>query len=119
MINRLVRRAHATAMKKGFYEDAGLLKGVCGRFLKTFSNIKTVKNLLVVKRLALIHEEVSEALRELRKKDYVPEKFAEELADICIRVFDLAGWLGIDLEMAILDKMKKNEDRPHKHDKEF
>lgn len=63
--------------------------------------------------LALIHSEVSEALEADRKGDQ--DNFAEELADICIRVFDLCGSKGIDLEKAIHEKMERNKGRSYKH----
>lgn len=44
-----------------------------------------------------------------------PVGFPSELADIVIRVCDLAGFLGIDLETAIKDKMAYNATRPHRH----
>lgn len=39
----------------------------------------------------------------------------EELADIVIRVCDLAQELGIDLGEAVVAKMAYNKTRPHKH----
>lgn len=63
--------------------------------------------------LALIHSEVSEALEADRKGD--EGNFVEELADVCIRVFDLCGSRKIDLEKAITDKMEKNKSRSYKH----
>lgn len=63
--------------------------------------------------LALIHSEVSEALEADRKGN--KENLAEELADVCIRTFDLAAHLGIDLETAIYNKMAFNKTRPFKH----
>lgn len=63
--------------------------------------------------LALIHSEVSEALEADRKGDQ--ENFNEELADVCIRVFDLCGSRGIDLESAIQKKMERNKGRSYKH----
>jgi len=41
----------------------------------------------------------------------------EELADIIIRVLDLAGQRNIDLGRAVLVKMAYNSTRPHKHGK--
>lgn len=63
--------------------------------------------------LALIHSEVSEALEADRKGD--KQNFEEELADTCIRIFDLCGSRGIDLEKAVKIKMDKNKGRSFKH----
>jgi NTP pyrophosphatase (non-canonical NTP hydrolase) len=65
----------------------------------------------------LITGEVAEAHEALRKSDF--DNFKEELADIVIRVADLAGGLDIDLEDEILKKMEKNTLRPYKHGKKF
>ena len=63
--------------------------------------------------LALIHSEVSEALEAFRKRD--KENFAEELADIVIRVLDCAPGLGIDLDKEVAQKMKANRKRAYRH----
>lgn len=63
--------------------------------------------------LALIHSEVSEALEADRKGDQ--ENFEEELADVVIRILDLCGSRGIDLEGAIYKKMEKNKGRSYRH----
>lgn len=80
---------------------------------------------LVATKLALIHSEVSEALECVRDGHYKayesptrpgkPEGLPSELADIVIRVADLAGALGIDLGAAIVGKMAYNETRTHRH----
>ncbi|QBP43136.1 nucleotide pyrophosphohydrolase [Paenisporosarcina antarctica] len=64
--------------------------------------------------LAQVH---SEALEADCKGD--KENFVEELADVCIRVFDLSDLLNIDLELAISEKMLVNETRPYKHGKAY
>lgn len=91
MINQLCQQAYETAKSKGWHDEE--------RETGTL--------------LALIHSEVSEALEADRKGD--TENFAEELADVCIRVFDLCGANGIDLESAILNKMERNKTRSYKH----
>lgn len=48
-----------------------------------------------------------------------PEGVAVELADAVIRIADLCGFMGIDLEAAIVEKMAYNETRPYKHGKKF
>lgn len=90
-ISNLCSEAHKIAISKGWYEqpkETGTL-------------------------LALVHSEVSEALEADRKDD--KEHFAEELADVCIRIFDLCGYKGINLEQAIIKKMAYNKTRPQKH----
>lgn len=44
-----------------------------------------------------------------------PCGFPTELADACIRIFDLAEYLGIDLDAEIARKMAYNETRAHRH----
>lgn len=78
--------------------------------------------------LALIHSEVSEALEAWRqvdcdvteiryRDDGKPEGFAVELADIVIRVLDLAESIGVDLEEVIALKHAYNQGRPYRHGK--
>ena len=63
--------------------------------------------------IALVHSEVSEALEDYRKGNN--EHIPEELADILIRVFDMCGYYGYDLEKAVIDKIEKNKGRPYRH----
>ena len=63
--------------------------------------------------LALVHSEVSEALEAFRAGDQ--RNFAEELADICIRVFDLAAGCGVELAEEIQLKHLRNLERPFRH----
>lgn len=92
-INTLCNVAYKNAYNKGFYEN------------------EVSKQ--IPARIALIHSEVSEALEADRVGD--KEHFEKELADICIRIFDLCGYEGIDLEGQIIDKMKRNLSRERKH----
>lgn len=124
-IEELVALAHQNADEHGFWED-----------IKSITNYHCVVDILpalgaeiidkeytqsmnnaIGNRLMLITGEVAEAHEALRKVD-IPN-LKEELADIVIRVGDLAGGLGIDLEDEILKKMVKNKNRPYKHGKEF
>lgn len=121
MINLLADQIHQNNVEKGFYEDK--------------------KN--IGEMLALIHSEVSEALECDRKnkhceanlnvvigwqlnevfkpkfEEQVKDTFGDELADIVIRVLDLAAFKGINLERHIEAKMRYNKLRPHKHGKKY
>jgi NTP pyrophosphatase (non-canonical NTP hydrolase) len=84
----------------------------------------------LLEKLCLVHSEVSEATEEARvtepepgiigairyrESDGKPEGFGIELADAVIRIMDLCGALGIDLEEAIRIKHKFNMTRPQRH----
>lgn len=91
VINDYCKRAYEIAKSKGWHEKE--------REMGTM--------------LALVHSEISEALEADRNGD--AENFAEELADVFIRIFDLCGSRNIDLGKAIEMKMRKNEGRDYKH----
>lgn len=71
----------------------------------TASNVPT--------KLCLIHSEVSEAMEGHRKglmDDKLPHRsmMEVELADAVIRILDLAGALGLDIEGALVEKSNYN-----------
>lgn len=117
-INELVQQAHENAVLKGFWDDIDIT-GTEGLKL-AFSDgwqLNKEENNAIGNRLMLIVSELAEAQEALRKDDR--ENFREELADTCIRIFDLCGGLDIDLEAEILKKMEKNKSRPRLHGKAF
>lgn len=71
--------------------------------------------------IALMHAELSEGLEALRnnieKSDHIPEfsGIEEELADVIIRIMDFAQRRDLRLSEAIIEKLKYNTTRPHKH----
>lgn len=75
--------------------------------------------------VALIHSEVSEMLEALREEDkkdeHLPllDSIAVEMADVVIRLMDMANARGYDLSGAICKKVEFNAGRPRKHGKLF
>ena len=68
-------------------------------------------------KLMLIVTELGEACEADRLGD--KENFNEEIADTFIRLCDLCGYLGIDIEKEIEIKMNKNRARPKLHGKKY
>ncbi|QLY77823.1 MazG nucleotide pyrophosphohydrolase domain-containing protein [Clostridium intestinale] len=112
IVQRIMYLANSNAEDKGFWEDYFQASKIEDEEVK-----KNMLNNAMGNRLMLIVSEVAEAQEALRKSDF--ENFAEELADIVIRVCDLSEGLNIDLEQEIVKKIEKNKSRPYKHGKEF
>lgn len=81
-------------------------------------------------RLMLVVSELSEALEDYRRgyspsehkyfevgdnSTHKPVGIPSEIADVVIRIADLCGVYGIDLEKAVTEKMEFNATRPHLH----
>lgn len=130
----LMDRAHMNALDHGFHaanEPLEQLTDVLveklmphltiNEWLPVVEQIKQIRRQTEMRddatALMLIVSEVGEAVEALRTGSYALH--AEELADVCIRVFDYCGKHGIDLGKFILHKMEINETRPLRHGKVF
>lgn len=76
----------------------------------------TIKTRNKAELLCLVHSEISEAMEGARKNlpdDKLPHRamFEVELADTMIRIFDIAGAYGLDLDGAISEKLAYNAKR--------
>ena len=94
-LNEYCKECHETAKEKGFW----------------------FKSQNIGEKLMLIVTEVSEACEADRKDD--KENFKEEIADVFIRLFDLCGYLEIDIEKEINAKMIYNKGREKLHGKRY
>ena len=81
------------------------------------------KHKLIPEKLLLIITEVAEATEDYRNGNMdtflgaggKPEGFWVEVADAVIRILDLAGAMGVDLEHIIEVKHEYNKTRPRRH----
>ncbi len=100
-LNMLSSQIYAGNIKAGWYKDPKT-----GR--------KITRN--SPEMLCLIHSEISEGLEGYRKSlpdDKLPHRsmLEVELADTLIRIFDLAGYQGLDLGGALVEKIQFNLSR--------
>jgi len=107
-IKRLQKVVHARAKEKGFWPE-----------------LEKEENPNIPRAIAWAHSELSEAY-EAARKGFPPDEhcpghgaFEVELGDAIFIIIDLAEAAGVDLEGAMLAKMKHNRERPYKHGKDF
>lgn len=122
MINKLAKEIHKGNVDRGFYDEP--------------TEIGT--------RLMLLVSEAAEALEadrkgrhcqvDLKEKvlghawdedfkkeflDHVKDTFEDELADVLIRLLDLAAYLDVNIEAHTTAKLRFNSLRPYKHGKKY
>ncbi len=102
-VNDLAKLCHDYSVLQGFYEDFDLSAPLEGYMFPV--------------KLSLIMTELAEAIEAHRKGDL--ENLMEEMADIFIRLLDLAGAINMDVEGEIQKKMATNLKRPPKHGKAY
>jgi len=114
-INELIADAHETAVSKGWWE----------KHRRALLFMPELKPDLVVALLGLVDSETAEAMEEVRAgvelnklwfdNDGKPLGVASELADVLIRVFDMAGEHEIPLAEALVKKLAYNKTRAYRH----
>lgn len=125
-INEVVKKAHNTAIEKGFWdkpdwnlgEKLMLVTSELGEALEAdrtrqYANKEEFNSFLATSGKYTI-EQYAQAFKE-----NIKDSFEDEMADAVIRLFDLAGKMNIDLEYHILHKMNFNSTRDKLHGKKY
>lgn len=120
-ITSFVAEAHANAVKKGFWDDNREL----GTTLMLI--VSELGEALEADRVhyysSSLPRQVSDCSSEkefiTHFEQYTKDTFQDEIADTFIRLADLCGQSGIDIEAYIKAKMSYNALRPYKHNKEY
>lgn len=100
-VNFMCYKSHVASVDAGWWDD---------------EEKKKKGPYVVATLIALIHSELSEAL-EGHRKNLMDDKLTHrraievELADVLLRVGDLAGALGLDVGGALVEKMEYNRTR--------
>lgn len=135
-IKDLIKMAHANAVAKGFYEreqNVGerlmLVVSELSEALEADRNnrgasigafdIEVRPTMLKVDERGEIVQRIESPIFKEAFTEHIKDTFEDELADAVIRIADMCGAMGIDLERHIELKMAYNETRPHKHGKAY
>lgn len=108
-LQNLVNKIHQQNVDAGWWTDI-----TTGESLASIAGEPVKRN--VPEMLCLIHSEISEAM-EGHRKNLMDDKLTHrsmlevELADALIRICDMAGGLGLDLEGAVNEKLAFNQKR--------
>lgn len=119
-LNELSKEIHRNAKSKGFYdqtfnigEKLMLVVSEISEALEADRYDKRCRSSIAVKESDTWEE--FEAAFEALVKDTVED----ELADAIIRILDLAGYLEIDIDWHVRNKMKYNSRWQHLHGKKY
>lgn len=105
------RLCHQSSYAAGWWKKDQAVLDAVPKELKKYT-----RALVVLAKLDLQHSELGEATEGYRKglmDDHLPHRqmIEVELADAMIRIFDLAGWLGLDVPGAMMEKLAYNRQR--------
>lgn len=125
MLNELSNKAHAAAVEKGFYERERDLPELAMLIITELSEAVEAE-----RKGATIEAYRQKWACEYNVDDWDANIFAkydidmrgtieEEIADAIIRILDLCGYYGINIDAWVETKMKYNSMRPKKHGKVY
>ena len=118
-IDRIIKQRDQRVREKNVAKAVNAIRDLChGASLASgwWHDTDTFDPHIVPTKLMLAVTELAEAMEGHRKNlmdDHLPHRkmIEVELADAVIRIADLAGWLGLDLGGALVEKLAYNKVR--------
>ena len=119
-LNELLNEIYDDAVAHGLWDEDYLLKTFVNNdalrdsgLLQIYKIVNTERELGRVHATLRVFVENQELLESVLEEDH----FREELADVIITALSAAGYLGIDIDKAVREKMEINRGREWRHGK--
>ena len=119
-LNELARQFHKRAKAKGFWDEERETGTLLMLIVSELSEALEADRKNKHSNMPLFNFDVDtgDSFEDAFKKN-IKDTFEDEIADVAIRLLDLVGKMGIDIEKHISLKMQYNATRPYKHGKEY
>lgn len=114
--NKIAAEIHKGNVDRGFYDEP---KQIGTQLMLVVSELAEALEADRKGQHANLEEYYKKPFSPERFKEFMKDSFEDEIADTFIRLFDLVGWLDIDIESHIYSKLKYNASRPYKHGKKY
>jgi NTP pyrophosphatase (non-canonical NTP hydrolase) len=131
-LNKLRDAIHLNAKEKGFYDDDRpfniaeklmLITSELSEALEADRKNRYARMDIFLSKINTLNEVYSEKVIDSALKyffeDHIKDTVEDELADALIRILDLCGALGIDIDKHVLYKRLYNSQRENKHGKKY
>lgn len=122
-INEICKEQHKMAKQKGFYDNPRELGTLLMLIVSELGEALEADRCGRFADMSAFESYLDDSTSELQKieafKTYVKDTLEDEIADTFIRLFDLCGYMDIDIDKHIQHKMWYNSTRPQLHGKSY
>lgn len=117
-IKELSTEIHKTNTEKGFWDEP---RNIGELLMLIVTELSEALEAHRTERIALTSPYKQNTIGFNKEKfdTFIKDTFEDELADVALRLFDLAEGLNIDLEWHIQQKLEYNKTRPYRHGKKY
>ena len=118
-LNDIASVIHSDNVKKGFYQEKREIGTLLMLITSELAEALEADRKGRYARIEDFNNENSKNNFDLAFCVHVKNSFEDEIADTIIRCLDLVGYLKIDIDFHISQKLKYNRTRTHKHGKAY